>query len=1436
MAIILRPLNQFFEIHPFNIFSLILFLSFLIFLYKWLYSCTLKTNKQTTFTTKATYLRKSSPARKATSSKPTLVASSASAARAIMKTHDVVFANRPKLKVACKILYNGNDIAFARYGEYWRQMKSLCMLHVFSNTKVRSFRGVREEEAATMVDKIRGLSESLSGEVNLSEIFAAVANDVVCRAAFGRKYTGEEGCANIKELLGDFSEALGSFCMQDFVPCLGWIDWVTGVDRKANKVANALDGFIEKIVQEHLDSETNKGDEKLQDFVDILLEIQKENSHVLPRESIKAILLDVLAGGTDTSYTLLEWAMAELLRHPQAMKKLQEEVRESIQGKTGLKEDDLKNMNYLKAVIKETLRLHPPLPLLLFRESSEDVKIKGYDIGAGTQVIVNAWAIQRDSAYWEEAEEFQPERFLNSSVDFKGQHYEFIPFGVGRRGCPGMLFGIADVELVLATLAYEFNWKLPQEKRFNMVESTGAIQRGLAWDELFSLFLILSFLSLVYKWLLSTTHTAIKNKPPSPPRLPILGNFHQLGKLPHHSLRALSKKYGDLILIHLGSKPTLVASSADAAQVFLKTHDVAFANRPKLKVACKVFYGSKDLIFANYGEYWRQMKSLCMLHVLSSTKVRSFRRVREEEAADMVKKIRQLRPSEEVNLSESFVRITNDVICRAVFGKKYCGEEGCANIREIIGDLSEAIGLFCIEDYMPWLGWIDWVSGVNYKANKVANLLDEFIEKIVQEHQNRPTSQAKDAEEEQDFVDILLETQRENSPKFLREKWAMTELLRHPRVMKELQDEVRGSIQGKTAVEEDELKNMKYLKAVIKETLRLHPPAPLLLFHESSHDVKINGYDIAAGTQVIVNAWAIQRDSAYWEQAEEFCPERFLNSSVDFKGQDFEFIPFGAGRRSCPGMAFAIVDAELVLATLTYEFDWKLPEGRNFNVVESGDRYFSLFLILSLLCLVYKWVLSATNATLKNQPPSPPKLPILGNYHHLGKLPHRSLRALSKKYGDLMLLHIGSKPTLVASSADAAQVFLKTHDVVFANRPNLKLARKVLYGSRDLIFANYGEYWRQTKSLCMLHILSTTKVRSFRRVREEEATDMVKKIRQLRPSEEVSLSESLIRITNDVICRAVFGKKYSGEEGCANIREILGDLSEAFGAFCIEDYIPWLGWIDWLSGVNWKAKKVVNVLDKFVEKVVQEHQDRLTSKEEDADAKVQDFVDILLEIQRNSPVFPRESIKAILLDMIAAGTETTYTLLEWAMTELLRHPRVMKELQDEVRGSIQDKTRVDEDDLKNMKYLKAVIKETLRLHPPVPLLVFHQSSQDVIIRGYDIAAGTQVIVNAWAIQRDSVYWEEPEEFRPERFLKSSIDFKGQDFELIPFGAGRRSCPGMAFAIVDAELILATLAYEFDWKLPEGRNFNVVESGGSTTRKRDPLVAIPTPYNTNILIV
>ncbi|CAH8317029.1 unnamed protein product [Eruca vesicaria subsp. sativa] len=490
----------------------------------------------------------------------------------------------------------------------------------------------------------------------------------------------------------------------------------------------------------------------------------------------------------------------------------------------------------------------------------------------------------------------------------------------------------------------------------------------------------------------------------------------------------------------------------------------------------------------------------------------------------------------------------------------------------------------------------------------------------------------------------------------------------------------------------------------------------------------------------------------------------------------------------------------------------------------------SLCFTTVLAILFLKQILKRATTTNRNLPPSPRRLPVIGNLHQLSLHPHRSLRNLSLRYGPLMLLHFGRVPILVVSSADVAHDVMKTHDLKFANRPKTKAVDIIMNGGRDVAFSSYGEYWRQMKSLCSIHLLSKKMVRSFENVREEEIVTMMDKLEKASSSSlPVNLSESLLNMTNNVICRIAMGRKYSLEESPMDFRNLLRTLVDLLGAFPVGDYIRGLAWIDKIRGLDRKMEEVSKTFVEFLEGVVQEHEQEGESKE------TFDFVDLLLRIQRektNGFELDRSDIRLIMLDIFLGGMITTYTTVDWAMMLLIRHPECMKKLQDEIQTYSRHKFYVSEEQVESMKYLKAVIKEVLRLHPPGPLLVPRQLSEDVKLKGYDIAAGTQVLINAWAIHRDTATWgPDAEEFKPERHLDQPLDFSGQDFKFIPFGSGRRLCPGIGFATALVEVTLANLVNRFNWRvesrpLGDDDQYYLAESTGIEVCRKFPLFAFP----------
>ncbi|XP_022954772.1 cytochrome P450 71A1-like [Cucurbita moschata] len=490
--------------------------------------------------------------------------------------------------------------------------------------------------------------------------------------------------------------------------------------------------------------------------------------------------------------------------------------------------------------------------------------------------------------------------------------------------------------------------------------------------------------------------------------------------------------------------------------------------------------------------------------------------------------------------------------------------------------------------------------------------------------------------------------------------------------------------------------------------------------------------------------------------------------------------------------------------------------------------------ISSSLCLFFFFIvlLKLYKRKKPNFPPSPPRLPIIGNLHQLGALPHQSMAALSNKYGPLMLLKLGQKHTLVVSSAKMAREVMKTQDIKFSNRPQTTAAYELLYQCQDIGFTQYGEYWRQARKVCALELFSAKRVDSFQYVRDDEIGGLMDRIRKACVGvEAVNLSQLFLQTSNNIVSRCVLGEKFEDENGNSRFGDAARKVMVLMVAFCVADLFPSLWWIDTIRGFNKQLEDCFKRLDTFFSKVVEEHKEKIRDGVLTDESK-KDFVDIMLQLQRDGMVdyhFSPINLKAIVLDMFVGGSDTTATVLEWTMTELMRNPAVMKKAQEEIRTIIGKKSKIEAEDIQKMEYMHRVINESLRLHPPIPLLVPRETTTDVEIDSYHIPSKTRVFVNAWKIQRDPENWHNPNEFIPERFMdNNSIDYKGQDYEFIPFGSGRRKCPGLSFGAASFEHALANLLHWFDWKLPSDCALSVEEENGLTVRKKTPLLLNPMP--------
>ncbi|KAH0461704.1 hypothetical protein IEQ34_009279 [Dendrobium chrysotoxum] len=517
------------------------------------------------------------------------------------------------------------------------------------------------------------------------------------------------------------------------------------------------------------------------------------------------------------------------------------------------------------------------------------------------------------------------------------------------------------------------------------------------------------------------------------------------------------------------------------------------------------------------------------------------------------------------------------------------------------------------------------------------------------------------------------------------------------------------------------------------------------------------------------------------------------------------------------------------------------------NITMEQVFFYLQLLFIFLISFLLLNILAKTNKTEKKKdPPGPWRLPIVGNLFLLNpNKPLRSLISLSNKHGPLMLLHLGSIPTLVVSSRDIAEEIYTKHDLTFSSRPVLTAAKKLLYNCSGISFAPHGDNWRQARKIAMLELLSSRRVRSFEVLRREEVEKLVATIKDLSTA---NLSELTLSFANNVVCRAALGDEFGdggyGGKGGVWLHQLLSETQSLFGGFCVADFFPGLEWIDRLRGFHGRMEKNFEEMNKFFDRVIYEHL-KIREKEEesgnsfkDSGEEEKDLMHVLLRLHKAAVLQGGflsniDHVKAILVEVFIAGTDTSSATITWTITELIRNPRVMKKLQEELQQVTNGNAHrlIQESELEKLEYLKQVIKESLRLKPPVPLLIPRETIQECEIQGYRISAYTRVIFNAAAISTDPNIWEKSLEFWPERFEGRDIDFKGHDFDLLPFGFGRRKCPGINFAMVIVELALANLLHCFDWSIPNGmkaEDINMEEAIGVTTHKKEALCLVAKP--------
>ncbi|XP_061365628.1 cytochrome P450 82A4-like [Gastrolobium bilobum] len=501
-------------------------------------------------------------------------------------------------------------------------------------------------------------------------------------------------------------------------------------------------------------------------------------------------------------------------------------------------------------------------------------------------------------------------------------------------------------------------------------------------------------------------------------------------------------------------------------------------------------------------------------------------------------------------------------------------------------------------------------------------------------------------------------------------------------------------------------------------------------------------------------------------------------------------------------------------------------------------------LSLMILCLFIFYRPSKV-ANTKEAPTVEGGWPILGHLPLLSgsKTPHRTLGAMADKYGPLFTIKLGSTPTLVLSNWEMAKECFTTNDMAVSSRPKLVAIEHMTYNQSMIAFAPYGPYWRELRKVATLEIFSSRRVDQLRDFRVLEVQTSIKELFNVwckRRNEGdyvlVDMKQWFSQLTFNMVLRMAVGKRYFGDETGVDQNEgqrcinALREFMRLMGEFPVGDAIPYLRWFDF-GGHEKAMKETAKELDRFLGEWLEEHRKNRTSGEKvDRD---QDLMDVMLSVFDGTTIDGFDGntvIKATILTLFAGGTDTSSVTLIWALSLILRNPIILEKAKTELDTEVGKERSVSESDISKLVYLQAIVKETLRLYPPASLSAPREFINNCTLGGYDVKKGTRLITNLWKIHTDSNVWSDPLEFKPERFLTThkDVDIRGQHFELLPFGSGRRICPGIYFGLQMVHFILASFLHSFEILNPSTKSIDMTESFGLTTTKAIPLEILVKP--------
>ncbi|XP_063775292.1 uncharacterized protein LOC134910838 [Pseudophryne corroboree] len=975
------------------------------------------------------------------------------------------------------------------------------------------------------------------------------------------------------------------------------------------------------------------------------------------------------------------------------------------------------------------------------------------------------------------------------------------------------------------------------------------------------------------------------NFPPGPTPLPIIGNIHIMDmKRPYETLHQLSKKYGPVYSIQIGEEKMVVLAGYETVKDALVNHADEFSARAKVPLFHETMMGH-GVIFS-YDENWRVMRrfTLSTLRDFGMGKETIENKINDE-SDFLVKEINTYKGKPFDNTMIINAAVSNIIVSILLSHRFDYEDPTLLRLLKMVNENVRLVGSPMAMLYNAFPSVMSWFPGIQ---KTLANNRDDIFQFVRETF----TAQKKelDANDQRNLIDRFLVKQQEEKPSpelyFTNDnllalvmdlfgagmettsttlRWGLLLMMKYPEIQRKVQNEIEKVI-GSSEPQAAHRKDMPYTDAVIHEIQRFGNIVPNNLPHATTQDVTFRGYFIPKGTQVIPLLTSVLFDKNYFEKAEVFYPEHFLDAGGNFVKNE-AFMPFSAGKRSCAGENLAKMELFMFFVKLLQNFTFQAPPGATLDLtravgltsppvshmicavphtpqshtdslhvaglsrvitvqctqacprVYTGINFTDMIamdpvtVLLSVVVIIFlAYVFSNQNNKYKNMPPGPKHLPIIGNMLTINmSKPHKSFIELSKTYGPVFSVQLGMTKMVILCGYEAIKDALINHADEFSNRPRAPVLAK-LGKNNGLIFSN-GENWKVMRrfTLSTLRDFGMGKKGIENKITEEaECLTKIFKSYGGKPFNNLTIVNAAVA---NIIVSILLSHRFEYDDPTLlQLMSLVNENVRLLGSPMIRLYNVFPTVMDWLPGVHTIIFENIKKVQTFIRAT-------FTKQKEELDVNDQrNLIDAFLAKQmegkpESTEYYHNDNLTVLVGNLFAAGMETTSTTLRWGLLLMMKYPEIQKKVQNEIErviGSAQPQI----EHRKQLPYTDAVVHEIQRFGDIVPGNVPHATSQDVTFRGYFIPKGTIVMPVLSSILKSNAYFEKPEEFYPEHFLTSEGHFKKNE-AFIPFSMGKRSCAGENLANMELFLFFTSLLQNFTFQAPPGAKLDLTSAMGVT---------------------